>query len=944
MDTYRQAIHISRYARSIEKENRRETWDETVDRYIEFFKNNQITSEDIRSKIPWDELREAIYNHDVMPSMRAMMTAGKALERDNVSGYNCSFVAVDSPRVFDEILYILMCGTGVGFSVERQTIAKLPEIPEELYPTETTIVVGDSKIGWAKAYKQLISLLYSGEVPNWDLSKVRPAGARLKTFGGRASGPEPLNDLFRFTCNMFKHARGRKLNSIECHDIICKVADVVICGGVRRSALISLSNLTDERMRNAKSGEWWNTEPQRALANNSVCYTEKPEIGIFMREWQSLYESKSGERGIFNRVASQKMAPERRERDHEFGTNPCSEIVLRSKQFCVGPNTPLITDTGIYEISSLENTTVNIWNGDTWTPVTVRKTGENQQLMRVHLSDGSYLDCTPDHRWSVKTRFQKNWSEVQTKDLMEFSKYSVQVQPANVIAPDTGQYVENAYTLGFAVGDGCVYNGQVLIDCYGDKDFNCPVQGSRHKKTIKKGYNVESCRINATKYVDPNDVTKLKSDLSSIGGWDRKSVLNFVAGLADADGANAGNGIRIYLSEEHRARQLQLALTRIGIRSSCNLHTPKGFKTNLGQRNKSLWYVQITTTIEIPTHRLKCDNASSPPYKSKYQNIKWVEVIDGSSDTFCFNEPIKHMGLFANVLTYQCNLSEVVVRPNDTLEALKNKVRLATILGTLQATLVDFRYLSRAWKNNTEEERLLGVSLTGIMDHKSLSNVDLMRPWLEAMKETAIETNQHYADLIGIERSAAITCVKPSGTVSQLVNSASGIHPRYAPYYIRTIRSDKKDPLATWMIQKGFPVEEDVVNASNWVFSFPQKSPTNSIMRDDMSAIEQLEHWAVMAKVWCEHKPSITVYVREHEWLEVGAWVYKHFDIINGVSFLPHTDHIYRQAPYQECTKEEYEQLLAKMPKGIDFSEYREEEDYTTSSQELACVAGGCDL
>lgn len=623
MDNYRKYIHASRYARFLEDEGRRETHEETVQRYISFFKDK--ATEEQAKQVPWEELFEAIQNHEIMPSMRAMMTAGPALDRDAVAGYNCAFVAVDNPRVFDEILYILMCGTGVGFSVERQFINKLPEIAEEFHPTESTIVVRDSKIGWATSFRQLVSFLYNGLIPEWDVSRVRPAGERLKTFGGRASGPDPLVDLFRFTISIFRNAAGRKLNSIECHDIICKVADVVICGGVRRSALLSLSNLTDERMQKAKSGEWWNNQPQRALANNSVSYTEKPDIGIFMREWLSLYDSKSGERGIFNRLAAKRMVPARRDSEHEFGTNPCSEIVLRSKQFC--------------------------------------------------------------------------------------------------------------------------------------------------------------------------------------------------------------------------------------------------------------------------------------------------------------------------------NLTEVVVRPTDTLEDLKRKVRLATILGTIQSTLTDFRYLSRQWRNNTEEERLLGVSLTGIMDHKVLSKISpATKRFLSEMKEVAIETNQNFAEVYNIPESTAITCVKPSGTVSQLVDSASGIHPRFSQYYVRTVRSDKKDPLAQWMIEKGFPVEEDVMFPNNWVFSFPQKAPKNSVMRNDMSAIDQLEHWKLFAETWCEHKPSITVYVREHEWLEVGSWVYKNWKVVNGVSFLPHTDHVYRQAPYQEVTEKEYKELLDRIPSDVEFSSFVESDDNTTGSQELACVAGACEI
>ena len=565
--------------------------------------------------------------------MRALMTAGPALDKDNVAGFNCSYVAIDNVRTFDEIMYILMCGTGVGFSVERQYVDKLPEIAEKFHTTETVIKVRDSKIGWAKSYRELIAMLYAGQIPQFDMSLVRPAGAKLKTFGGRASGPDPLRDLFKFSIETFQKASGRKLTSIECHDIVCKIADVVVCGGVRRSALISLSNLSDIRMRDAKTGQWWDNNPQRSYANNSVAYTEKPDIGTFMKEWVSLYDSKSGERGIFNRVASQKTATRsgRRDGEYDFGTNPCSEIVLRNKQFC--------------------------------------------------------------------------------------------------------------------------------------------------------------------------------------------------------------------------------------------------------------------------------------------------------------------------------NLSEVVVRPDDTEKTLKEKVEIATIFGTLQSTLSDFRYLTKQWRDNTEEERLLGVSLTGIMDHKVLSgdifNENALRDMLINLKEHSIKINKKWAEMLGVNQATAITCVKPSGTVSQLVDSASGIHPRYSPYYLRTVRADKKDPLCDMMLDKGFYGEDDVMKPNDTkVIYFPMKSPKSSVMRDAKSAIEQLEIWKMYQLHWCEHKPSITVYVKEEEWLQVGAWVYENFDVMSGVSFLPHSDHSYKQAPYQEVDKKTYEEWLAKTPRNInwmDLTNY-EKEDTTTSSKELACTAGACEV
>ena len=578
-----------------------------------------------------NDLEVAVLEQRVMPSMRCLMTAGEALKRENIAGYNCSYVAVNRIQAFDEILYILMNGTGVGFSVERQFVSELPMVAEEFHETDTVIVVADSKLGWAKAYKELVGLLYIGQIPRWDLSKVRPAGAPLKTFGGRASGPAPLENLFNFTVNVFKGANGRKLSSLECHDIVCKIAEVVVVGGVRRSALISLSNLSDDRMRHAKSGQWWEQNGQRALANNSACYTEKPDMGIFMEEWTALYNSKSGERGIFNRASANKMAEKNGRRTiegYQFGTNPCSEIILRDREFC--------------------------------------------------------------------------------------------------------------------------------------------------------------------------------------------------------------------------------------------------------------------------------------------------------------------------------NLSEVVVRSTDTRQSLLEKVRLATILGTFQSTLTNFKYVSAAWKKNCMEERLLGVSLTGIMDSRMTNGKERhLEELLDTLREEAVAVNKEFSEKLGIPQSAAITCVKPSGTVSQLVDAASGIHARHNPYYIRTVRGDKKDPLTKMMTDVGFPVEDDIMNPQNTaVFSFPMKVGSGAVFRTDMTAVEQLELWLTYQKHWCEHKPSVTISVKEDEWMQVGAWVYENFDYMSGVSFLPFSEHTYQQAPYQDTNKEGYEFLLKQMPKKVDWSKLAEYEsqDMTLGSQELACVAGNCEI
>tara|TARA_R110000772_G_scaffold29180_2_gene73109 strand:+ start:145 stop:2046 length:1902 start_codon:yes stop_codon:yes gene_type:complete len=620
---YQAFIHTSRYARWLEDEGRRESWSETVDRYM-----GNVVGYDIDHKV-YNEIRESILSLEVMPSMRALMTAGKALERDNTAGYNCSYLPVDDPKSFDEAMFILLCGTGVGFSVERQFISKLPEVPE-LFDSDTTIVVKDSKEGWAKAFRQVLALLWAGEIPKWDVSKVRPAGARLKTFGGRASGPSPLVDLFNFSINIFKEAQGRKLSSIECHDLMCKIGEVVVVGGVRRSAMISLSNLSDDRMRHAKSGNWWDNNPQRALANNSVSYTEKPDSVSFMREWMALVESGSGERGVFNREASKKQAAKngRRDPDFEFGTNPCSEIILRPYQFC--------------------------------------------------------------------------------------------------------------------------------------------------------------------------------------------------------------------------------------------------------------------------------------------------------------------------------NLTEVVVRATDTIEDLERKIRCATILGTIQSTYTQFPYLRKVWQRNTEEERLLGVSLTGIMDNQLLTikNKGLEKT-LEHLREVAVRTNADWSDRLGISQSTAITCVKPSGTVSQLVDSASGIHPRHSPHYIRTVRGDNKDPLTQFMKDQGIPSEADFMKPDQTtVFSFPVKAPQGAIVTDNVSAIQQLNTWLMYQRHWCEHKPSVTINVRKDEWFEVGAFVYEHFDEMSGVSFLPYNEHTYQQAPYQWCTKDDYKKLSRVMPKSIDWAKLSEYEkvDTTASSQTFACTGDVCEI
>lgn len=632
MNDYQRFIAYSRYSRWLDDEQRRESWEEICSRYVTWMDAHLQKKFDFVLRGPeFSELYEAIRDLEVMPSMRCMMSAGPALERTHVAGYNCAYMVVDSPRAFDEAMYILMCGTGVGFSVERQYIEQLPKVAHATgVRRDEPIIVGDSKEGWAIALRQLISQLYQGVEPIWDTSGVRPAGSRLRTFGGRASGPQPLEDLFTFVCATFWKAQGRQLTSLECHDIMCKIAEVVVVGGVRRSAMISLSDLSNEEMRHAKHGSWWDTEPQRGLSNNSAVYVGRPSVGEFLREWQSLYDSKSGERGIFNRKASVLQAGRNGRRnvtDFDFGTNPCSEIILRPNQFC--------------------------------------------------------------------------------------------------------------------------------------------------------------------------------------------------------------------------------------------------------------------------------------------------------------------------------NLTEVVVRSDDDLRTLERKVRLATALGTFQSTLTEFKYLRNIWKRNTEEERLLGVSLTGILDHPILGRNDLGCDWLRRLRDVAVATNKDLANKLGIEPSHAITCVKPSGTVSQLVDSASGIHPRHSPYYIRTVRGDAKDPLTAFLVDQGVPCEPDAMSPnSTVVFSFPQRSPEGALCREDIGAIDHLEIWKNVQEHWCEHKPSITVNVREEEWVKTSSWVWDNFDILSGVAFLPYSEHTYRQAPYQEITEAEYHDWVKRMPAKIDWDRLREyeKEDNTTGSQEYACSAGFCEI
>lgn len=967
-------IHKSRYARWLTAENRREHWEETVQRYVDYFDSKF-------PHFPKEEIKNAILNLKTMPSMRALMTAGPALERDPIAGFNCSFVAIDDPRAFDEILYILMCGTGVGFSVERQYIAQLPivgidigftngkpviQTKDKLQPIDITIVVEDSKQGWASAYRDLLKHLYAGDIPKWDVSLVRPAGAKLVTFGGRASGPDPLVDLFKFTIETFKQACGRKLTSIECHDLVCKIADIVVVGGVRRSALISLSNLSDDRMRLAKSGQWWINDPQRALANNSATYTERPQTEIFLKEWMSLIESKSGERGIFNKHAAIKKAQETGRRDHTkiHGTNPC---------FAAG--TLIHTTDGSIPIEQLVGKTVTVWDGEKEVTINnFRVTGENIETLLLTLQDGSQVKATPYHSF-----YLEDGTKVEMKDLLP----GMRLQISNAPVAQGNQHTDSSYLKGFLIGDGTLGNENPLLWLY-DTKYVCKDRLSTSAKEVS-GFDVGF--VNAGENRNRMQGIAKRTDLTAwckayktglpveIYSWSNQHKYDFIAGLFDSDGCtiNSKNGFGYQLTSVSKQLLLdvQTLLKTIGVFGKVSLNkiaSTVDFNDGYGEYDTQALYrlsigqeSAIELSKQVTFERLESFAHRTMTYKLK---PRWNAIVDIQHSTvedkvYCCTVPDSHkVSLAIGITTGQCaeislrsaglcNLSEVIIRSTDTLENLKYKVRIATIIGTYQSLLTDFKYIRPIWKQNQEDERLLGVSLTGIMDHPILCKTNGEATWwLQEMKKHAIEVNAQYAYKLGIKPAAAITTVKPSGTVSQLVDSASGIHPRYSKHYIRTVRADKKDPLAQLMVSQGFPVEDAFGKEdSTYVFSFPVEGPPSGVYRDDRTAIQQLEHYLMYQKHWSEHNVSNTIYVKEDEWLEVGAWVFKNFDDLAGVSFLPHSNHSYKQAPYQECTEAEYKALLATMP-SFDWdalSEF-EKDDATVNTKEYACTSGQCEI
>ena len=953
MDTlptdYARFIHQSRYARWIESEGRRETWPETVKRYFDYMErhlkgnNGYILKPELRR-----ELEMAVINLEVMPSMRALMTAGPALDWNNVCAYNCSYLPVDHPWAFDEAMYVLMNGTGVGYSVESRYVDQLPMVPRKIVQSDDVIVVEDSKEGWCYGLRALIEGLYEGRQRPWNLSYVRPAGARLKTFGGRASGPEPLNKLFEFTVKLFNAARGRKLRTIEAHDLMCKIAEIVVVGGVRRSAMISLSDLDDKRMQVAKSGQWWDIHPERALANNSYVLEGRPDMSTFLGEMKALYDSHSGERGIFSRAAAIKQALKygRRDPNFEFGTNPC-----------VTGDTLILTDQGYVEIGSVVGKEVRVWNGETWSNVTPFSTGENP-LVTVYLSDGTSLTCTPYHEFILAGGIRVQAEELKPGERLE--KFSMPVVQGGE------DYPVDAYSQGFYSGDGTAEAKQSLLYApkYGAADRLCGViredgAGLRGRKVWKHGPMFEKS------FVPINGTLEYR--------------LNWLAGLLDADGTvtRAPNGACIQLAsiDEVFLKNVRLMLTTLGVQAKVTLGNtggvmpmPDGRGGTADYQCRPVWRLLIPSMdvyslvqLGLKTSRLQIPATKPQRDARRFVTVEKVEYEDFYEETFCFTEPLAHRGTFNGIVTGQCseiilrpyqfcNLTEVVVRSNDTPLTLSRKVRYATILGTFQATLTNFRYLRPVWKQNTEEERLLGVSLTGIMDCNLTNGRTKGLPGLlTVLRQVAVDTNETYARALGIRRSAAITCVKPSGTVSQLVDAASGIHPRYAPFYIRTVRADNKDPLTQFLRDQGVPAEPCVTFPDSvTVFSFPVKSPYGALTRNDLSAIEHLNLWLTYQRFWCEHKPSVTIYYGVDEFPEVQSWVWKHLDEVSGISFLPRDDHVYKQAPYQPVSEKEFLAAQARSPARIEWERLREyeTEDTTTGTQELACSASGegCEL
>jgi len=855
LDLYQSFIHKSRYARYLEEECRRENWKETVDRYCTYL------GEKVGVNLYDLGCYDYIFNTRCMPSMRALMTSGKALERDNIAAFNCAYVAIDHLKAFDEAFFVLLNGTGIGYSVERQFIAELPPISDSFYETDTCISVRDSKLGWAKALRELIALLYQGQIPKWDVSKVRPAGAVLKTFGGRASGSGPLVKLFQKVTGIIKNARGRRLHSIECHDIMCHIASAVVVGGVRRSAMISLSNLSDDRMRTAKSGDWYKLNGQRSLANNSACYTEKPEMFMFMKEWSSLYESKSGERGIFNRQASQKMVPERRDPNYAFGTNPSLRAGTRvfTEEF------------GLCSVEKLEskNFTVRNLHGEPAKAV-CWKSSPNAQLYKLTLNGGEVVYATKEHKWPVVKNEQV--TKYTTKELKP-GMFLPRIKQTDFDHDGIGSYDEGKL-MGFWYGDGHVTKRKDTgILQYGFTVSKTDPVKQTYLPLIKEMIGGEGCEHDST--IEFNNVSlKCRNFFDKFSVYDKTRITDEI--FEDASGDFLNGLMQGYIDADgHYSKDKRLHIcsnTSTLIKDFQTLFGFAGIYLNLSEQayqkykgaNGKIYEKEF---VKYSLRRAISLMGSGKPVKiqsiektSIYEPVWDVRV---ESDDHCFQIGSCITGNCSEIVLRSsqfCNLSEVVCRHDDNVKSIAEKVRIATILGTCQAALTDFRYLRSTWHKNTEEEALLGVSLTGIYDCKAVSHAKPEE--LQKLRDLSVKTNAEYANKIGINESTAITCVKPSGTVSQLVNSASGIHPRHNDYYIRRARNDKKDPLSDYMIELGVPYIEDPYNKDAWAFEFPMVVPKGAVTKKQISALEHLETWKNFALHWCDHKPSITCSVR----------------------------------------------------------------------------------
>lgn len=980
---YQSFIHKSRYARWLDKKNRRESWQETVDRYINFMIDelgDKYDSLDI-----FEEVRQAILNLEVLPSMRALMTAGPALKRDNLVAYNCSYVAIDHPRAFDEAMYILMGGVGLGFSVERKYIDKLPEVAEDFYLTDTTIIVHDSRIGWAKAFKELIGLLYTGQIPSYDTSGLRPAGERLKVMGGRSSGPEPLEELFNFSIELFINARGRRLNSIECHDLMCKIAEIVIVGGVRRSAMISFSDLGDFDLAKAKSGRWWDENPQRALANNTAIYNGRPNNAQFLREWRNLYESKSGERGIKNIDAD-------RRHTEKFGRREYSEHTRGNP--CVDGSTLIMTSEGLKRISEIDKDFYAVVNGKTYPAKKPFITGF-KTLYKMTTEEGFELNLTRDHKVMTKAGWKK------AIDLTPGDK--IIVNDHNEIDWGRTDNFGDGYVLGHFVGDGNFSKYRdgkhsafcKVWDIDGEDrdiaDFIYKIVENKPHRSDWKGWGSQNGRpfsqINITSLVNEYNLKPdNKHDVSIFETESSEFLKGFLRGIFDADGHvegfsnDKGLSIRICQSDYKLLQCLQRMLLSLGIYSKIrdlrpegtsllpdgkggmkNFNVKRSYRLIISSRHAKSFINQIGS-FHI-SKKDKMDKGLERLSKGFYfkENIatfkelffeKVEDVWDTTVETvhaFDANGLYVHNCNEIKLLPNQlCNLSEIVVSEKDTKESLRRKARIATIIGTWQSTLTDFKYVRSIWKKTTEKERLLGVSMTGIFGNPLVYSVsDETKGFLSELRDLTVEINKEHSEILGIPQSVAITTVKPAGTTSQLTMTSSGIHPWHSQYYIRRVRGDNKDPLTIMLKEIGVVVEPDVMNPQHTsVFSFPIKAPDQAVFQKDISAIEHLEIWKMFRENWTEHNPSITVSVKEDEWIDVAAWVYKNFDYLSGVSFLPAADHTYQQAPYEEITKEQYDDLVEKSPKEIDWNwlSYYETEDGTTGTQELACSSGDCEI